>query len=95
MTGRDIEEVEHALQFDPQTYKWSLLGEADEFKQTEERREILDCMKAAGRPMKVRDIAEQIGKSRSNVGHLMRKLVDAGVCLDCTNGVYAIRPKPA
>ena len=41
VTGRDIEEASHALQFDPQRGLWSLLGSAEVYALTKERQTIL------------------------------------------------------
>ncbi len=47
MRGRDIPEIETAVQFDKDTCRWSILGAAAEVRRTDERGEILELLKDA------------------------------------------------
>src|SRR5207245_2096837 len=38
--GRDVEEQEHAVKFDPETCRWTILGDAGEIQQTYTRRKL-------------------------------------------------------
>ena len=42
MTGRDLEDKELALRWDPKYVLWSILGDADQYRVTKERQEVLD-----------------------------------------------------
>jgi hypothetical protein len=44
--GRDIEEIETAMRFDGG--RWSVLGDADEVRKSDERRKIVAALKEAG-----------------------------------------------
>src|SRR5262249_55515259 len=41
VTGRDLEEQEFALQFDPEFALWSIAGDADEYRLSQERAVLL------------------------------------------------------
>lgn len=58
LVGRDIEEVDLALRFDPQTFGWSILGDAAEYQMSEARRRILQELREAGRPMTPSEVAD-------------------------------------
>lgn len=74
--GRDIEEIEKALKFDKGT--WHVLGNANEVKQSEQRRKILEILSDATGIMTPADIAKEAGMGVSNVNYLLRALVKGG-----------------
>lgn len=78
ITGRDVEEAEYALAFDPTIGTWTLLDvPAYTVNLTNERRKILAVIaETPGLTPKV--IAEQTGLSHDVVKQLVRKMVDAG-----------------
>jgi hypothetical protein len=54
--GRDIEEAEFAAEFNKQTCRWRLVGEADEVFRSEQRQAIATALKETRRPMSVPEI---------------------------------------
>jgi hypothetical protein len=62
VTGRDIEERELALQRDSLTMGWTLMGDAADYRLSNERRAILDVLRAAGRMLTPREAADALGK---------------------------------
>jgi hypothetical protein len=74
--GRDIEEVEKALRFD--AGRWTVLGDADDVKQSGQRRKIIEALTAATAVMSPREIAEETGMPEANVKYLLRKMVEDG-----------------
>lgn len=76
VTGRDIEEAEYALSFDATRGTWTLLGDADEWSMSSERRAIVDAVRAAG-ALKPKELAEASGVDYGVVKHLVRRMVDA------------------
>jgi len=61
VTGRDVNEDTLALQKDPNA-GWTLLGDAAEYKQSEEKRLIINLLKE-NEPMTPKEIALALGKS--------------------------------
>lgn len=43
--GRDIEEAEHAVKFDKQTCRWSIIGDAADVHRSDTRSKILDALR--------------------------------------------------
>lgn len=84
--GRDIPEIETAIEFDDDTCRWKVLGEAWKVADTAEQQEILNIL---DRPMKVKEVAELVGKSVANVSKLLGKLMRAGLVSNPSFGCYA------
>ncbi len=77
--GRDIEETaEFALRWDADIASWSLMGDAEEYRISNERREILDTLIRAGMPLAPKEIAERIEKPDGNVRKLLHGMRDDG-----------------
>ncbi len=93
VTGRDIEQEQQlALTFDALTAMWTLVGNAEEFKRTKERQEILDLL-AEQRPegMTPRQVAEALDKNYHTTRSLLRKMEDAGE-VSHRNNAYCAMP---
>jgi hypothetical protein len=88
--GRDIPEIETAIEFSDDDYRWKILGDAWQVADTAERQEILDLLRSAGEPLKLAEIAKALGKSKSNASHLLRKLVNDSLVIQPAYGVYAV-----
>lgn len=74
VTGRDITDTEKALQFDSATGLWSVIGDAEEYRHSDERRRIIAAIRDAGRPLGPKEIAEASGLRYASVRHLVRKM---------------------
>jgi len=74
--GRDIEDVEKALRF--ANGKWSVLGNVEDVKRSEERQRIIRAVGAAERPLSPKEIAEATGMKSENVRYLLARMVEAG-----------------
>jgi len=71
--GRDVEEArELALTWDRQTASWILAGDADEFRLSKERKEVLRTLREAGKPLGPKDVEAALGKKS---GTATRKLM--------------------
>jgi hypothetical protein len=88
--GRDIEEAEHALSFDRETCRFSVLGAAADVRRSDERRAILDAIDEAGEPMSPTQIADALGILRNNVKQLLFKMVRAGEVAKAGPGKYGL-----
>lgn len=63
ITGRDVEEQELALQFDQQICSWKLMGNANEYKLSREREEIITVFKTIKEPLTPKDVSEMLNKN--------------------------------
>ncbi len=88
--GRDVEEAELALKFDNVTMGFVFLGDAKEYRMTQERKEIVELLRDSKFPMYLRDIAGALGKRTDNIGHLLGKLVKDGILKQPKYGMYTI-----
>jgi hypothetical protein len=85
--GRDIEEPsELALRWDADIASWSLMGDAEEYRQSEERRRIMDLLVQMDEPMYPKDIAEALDKNRSTTRVLLANMKQDGQVEDTGRG---------
>lgn len=94
VTGRDIEERELALQFDKESFRWSLMGNATEWSVSPQQQKILTLMKGATVPVKPKEIAEAAGLSHDVVKHLLPKMAVNGLIRSDGNGAYTLLRSP-
>jgi hypothetical protein len=106
VTGREIEQEQQlALTFDPSTALWTLVGNAEEYRRTRERQEILALLAEQGSDgMTPRQVAEALDKNYHATRSLLRKMAEAGdirqrnhqyVALTDTTSCYQGRPSGA
>jgi len=75
VTGRDVEEQDLALKWDKlDTFGWMLLGEAEQFRMTKERSEVLNVI-AQMPGLKPSEIAAALGKTSGPIRRLLFKMV--------------------
>jgi hypothetical protein len=79
VTGRDVEEeAELAMRWDASQVHWTLLGDAEDHRRSEERKQIIAKLREVGEPMSATDVAVEIEKKVDGVRKLIRKLVRDG-----------------
>jgi hypothetical protein len=85
--GRDIEEpAELALRWDAEIASWSLMGDAEEYRQSEERRRIIELLERMDEPMWPKEIAEALEKNRSTTRVLLANMKQDGQVQDTGEG---------
>jgi hypothetical protein len=87
ITGRDVEERQLALTFDPARARWSIVGDAESFRRTREESEIIAALRSIGHPAKPAQVAELIDASRETVRKRMSRMASRGV-LTVRDGAY-------
>lgn len=90
VTGRDFEEQDVALEFDPNQGLWRFLGSADEYRRSSQRQEIIEVLKQAREPLRPKDISEALGKPSNNIRFLLSKLTEEGAIKNVGYGQYTI-----
>ena len=89
--GRDIEGFEKALQRDELTGGWRIIGDASERAKTGERQAILDELREAeGKALSPAQLAAATGKERTNIQHLLKRLVSEGLVQKSGYGKWTI-----
>lgn len=71
--GRDVPEAEHALSFDPVLCRWSLLGEAAEWRLTDNRAAIVEALRTHG-PMKPVQLADVLDANRGTIRSTLHRM---------------------
>jgi hypothetical protein len=96
VTGRDIEEEKDlALRWSPDIGAWTLVGDAEEYRTSQERQEILDYVHDAGGPVGVKEVATSLEKNYKTVAALMQKMLNAGTLSSSAYGKYEpANPEP-
>jgi RecA-family ATPase len=88
--GRDIEEAEHAVEFQRETCRWTILGDAALVRRSEERQAIINALE--GGEMAVKEIVAITGKPRTNIEKLLHSMGEDGEVVRVRRGVYALGP---
>jgi hypothetical protein len=88
LRGRDVEEQELALMFDPKSCRWSILGEAGEVHRSDTRKRILDALRAATEPMNPNDVADACDTSIGAVKKQLQRMARAGEVTKASRGRY-------
>src|SRR5262249_48543664 len=88
--GRDIEEQEYAADFNKQTCRWRLVGEADEVFRSEQRQAIATALKEAKRPMSVAEVMAATERhDRHATQVLLLRMEAAGEAKHTGRGIWA------
>ena len=89
ITGRDVEEAEHALAFDGQAGSWRLLNApVQELSLGDTRRRILELLRNDG-PHSPRQVADALSIDRENAKKTLYRMVESGQ-LDSADGIYSL-----
>lgn len=86
--GRDLLEIEKAMEFDANSCIWRITGDAAAVRRTSERNTILYAIKEAGEPVSPSDVAAATDMKAANVKFLMRKLLEEGAVERVGYGKY-------
>lgn len=78
VTGRDMEEAEHAVSFDKDRGRWTVLGDAATVRVSEARARILECLAQAGEPLTAAQIAVRVDGKADNVKRTLYRMVEDG-----------------
>jgi hypothetical protein len=96
VTGREIEEeAELALRWDANLASWTLVGDAEEYRVSQERQDIVRVLTEAGEPMTPKEAAELLDKPPNTVKYLMWKMSKDGQLVTVGRGHYAPTTNPA
>jgi len=88
--GRDIEDsAEYALKWDAETAGWTIVGDAEEYRMSEERKAILGVLEQAGEFLSPGEVADALGKPRNTVKQRLWRMAQDGQ-VENRNGTYGI-----
>lgn len=92
-TGRDFEDKELALKWDKETYQWIIIGDAEEHRLSQERREIVDLLRKVGVPMTSKEIAEALNRKYGAVRKMVSEMAADGQVINDGSGRYSLPSK--
>jgi DNA-binding MarR family transcriptional regulator len=92
--GRDVEEQEHAVLFNAQTCRWTILGDAAAVQQSYTQAKILTALDEATDLMTPADISYATQLSRNIVDQRLHHLVKNGNVIKVSRGSYAHAKRP-
>lgn len=93
--GRDIEEpAELALTWNANTASWTLAGNADEFRLSKERSDVLRVVRDVDEPVGPKYVAEALDKKGGAVRELMSKMAKDGLLKTVEYGKYTATDTP-
>jgi hypothetical protein len=87
--GRDVEPAELAIEFDKQTCRWRLLGDAAEVHVSSQRAKIIAALKEAGLAMTIPALMEETGMKRNPLEVLLGRMAKEGEIQRIGKGLYA------
>lgn len=89
LTGRDVEEGEHALHFDSGSGRWTIMdGPAGDYAMPPGRTEVLRLLREAG-PRSPKLVAAALGLTPENARQLLRRMAVDGQLITRGDGSYA------
>lgn len=88
VTGRDFEDAEHAMKFDSNIMSWQILGNAEEYRRSQERQEIIKYLQEAQGPAGPKEVAEVLGKKENTVKFLLHKMSQGNEIQKIGRGKY-------
>jgi AAA domain-containing protein/IclR-like helix-turn-helix domain-containing protein len=91
IVDRDQGDQELALEWDAGTFTWTLLGDAEDYRRSKERADIIELLRRASSPMQPKAIAEQLGRPRGAVRFLLHKMAASGEVRKGDDG-YTVHP---
>jgi hypothetical protein len=94
ITGRDVEEAEHAMRFAPDLGAWQLLeGPATDYALGETRRRVLHLLRDEG-PLRPKQIADLLGADHELIKKTCQRMVDADQLDTDGTGIYFVPVSP-
>lgn len=87
--GREIEETSDlALKWDADLTKWILAGDAEDYRQSDERRQIIEALRASEGPRGPKQIAEAVGGNYGSLRVILPEMAREGKIANPSKGKY-------
>jgi hypothetical protein len=93
ITGRDVNEQDLALKWDADLCLWTILGDANEYRMSNQRANVANALRASEQPLTPKQIGEATGMKPENVRQFLYQMKKAGQVVDA-NGAYSLSVSP-
>lgn len=90
ITGRDLLDKELALKWDDISTSWSVLGNASEYRISQERQAIIEIVKASPAPMSSKEISDSLGKNHNTIRYNLANMYRDNQINKASTGRYYI-----
>ena len=90
--GRDVEEIETAVDFDKATCRWKVIGAASDVRRSDSRNAIISAIEEGG-PLTPVEIGVATDLKPDNVRKLLWKMVRSNDVIKTVGGAYVVTPK--
>jgi hypothetical protein len=87
--GRDLEEFEHAISFNPEACRWTVLGNAADIQRSSERNAILGLLRRSTEPLSPKQISHSLDMNDDAIRKMLLRMVEAGELIRTGRGAYA------
>lgn len=94
VTGRDVEEKELALEWSPDLALWTIAGDAEEYRMTRERRQILDMLAGMPNGMSPKELSDALDRQQGSIKKLIREMLTDGQVRQVGYGRYTCGTPP-
>jgi RecA-family ATPase len=84
--SRDVDVIDKAMEFNRETCRWTILGDAADVRRSREQQEVLDALDAGQKALK--DIATIVGKPVKAVFKLLERMAKKSDVIRTERGVY-------
>jgi hypothetical protein len=88
--GRDVEEIESAVQFNKDSCRWSVLGDAREVHISKERRAIIEALRTEAEPLAPNVISVVTGHPAGATRRLLMSMARDGEVIKVGRGKYTL-----
>lgn len=93
-TGRDLPDNEYSLKFNSDSFTWKIEGLKEEIQVSGERQEILDLFNCNTElVLKTSEITSSLGKHKSTISQLLRRMESAGTLTSPVYGSYKLNDR--
>jgi hypothetical protein len=88
ITGRDVEEKELAMVWSAEFALWTIAGDADEYRISKERRQIIDLLNGVRDGLTPKEVADALQRTAGGVKKMLREMLDDGQVKQTGYGRY-------
>ena len=86
--GRDIPEIETAIQFNKDACRWTAMGRAADVQQSDVRKAVTEVLLVTPEPMSPVTVADATGQTRGSIRMLLSRMFLKGEVLKTSRGLY-------
>ena len=88
VTGRDVEEQEIALKWEPDTCSWIRMGDAADFQLDADQQKLIEILSASEKSLSPKELVPLLGKNDSTVRQMVSRMAKKGIIKSQGYGQY-------